>query len=197
MKTPIIEPSEQLISEQRIILQGISWQQYETLRTTLDQVPGAKMSYLEGLLEIMTPSPEHEYKKATIGRLLDIYSLDKGIRLYRCGSPTLKQELAKRGKEPDESYNLETKKEIPDLAIEVIISSGGLDILSIYQGLGVPEVWLWKNNKLSIYRLREQGYEEIARSEFLPDLDLELLSRYINYSDQYDAVIEFRKAIQK
>lgn len=197
MKTPIIQPSKQLVAEQRIILQGISWQQYEILRTTLDEVPGANMSYLEGLLEIMTPSPEHEYKKATIGELLSVYLREKQIRFYRCGSPTVKQELVKRGKEPDESFNIGTKKEIPDIAIEVIISSGGLDIFSIYQGLGVLEVWLWRKGKLSIYRLREQGYEEISQSEFLPELDLEILSRYINYSDQYDAVIEFRKAIQE
>ncbi|ACK70459.1 protein of unknown function DUF820 [Gloeothece citriformis PCC 7424] len=197
MKTPIINPSTELITEQRIILHGVTWQQYETIRTALDQVPGAKMIYLDGILEIMTPSPEHEYKKSTIGELLSVYLREKKIRFYRCGSPTLKRELTKRGKEPDESYNIATKKEIPDIAIEVIISSGSLDILSIYQGLGVPEVWLWQQNQLSIYHLREQGYEKISRSEFLPDLDLEILTRYINYPDQYDAIIEFRAAIQE
>ena len=182
------------IAEQRLVLYGISWQQYEILRQTLEEVSGTRMAYLDGTLEIMTPSPEHESAKATIGTLLDVYLIQKGIRFYKCGSPTIKNQDKVRGKEPDESYNLGTKKDIPDLAIEVIVSRGSLDILAVYQGLGVPEVWLW-NNQLSIYHLRSQGYEQISKSELLPELDLALLVKYLNYPDQYDAIIEFRNAI--
>jgi Uma2 family endonuclease len=144
------------LAEQRLVLYGISWQQYEILRQTLEEVSGTRMAYLDGTLEIMTPSPEHESAKATIGTLLDVYLIQKGIRFYKCGSPTIKNQDKVRGKEPDESYNLGTKKDIPDLAIEVIVSSGSLDILAVYQGLGVPEVWLWKiiNYRFIIYALR-------------------------------------------
>jgi Uma2 family endonuclease len=197
MNTTLIQTSSSKIVEQRIVLQGISWQQYEILRTTLDEIPGAKMIYLDEILEIMTPSPEHEATKATIGELLSTYLKEKNIRFYRCGSPTLKNQMAKRGKEPDESYNIGTKKEIPEIAIEVVVSSGGLNILSVYQGLGIPEVWVWKQEKLTVYRWRDRTYEQIAKSEFLPELDLDLLVRYINYSDQYDAVVEFREAIRR
>jgi Uma2 family endonuclease len=182
------------LAEQRLVLYGISWQQYEILRQTLEEVSGTRMAYLDGTLEIMTPSPEHESAKATIGTLLDVYLIQKGIRFYKCGSPTIKNQDKVRGKEPDESYNLGTKKDVPDIAIEVIVSSGSLDILAVYQGLGVPEVWLW-NNQLSIYHLRSQGYEQISKSELLPELDLALLVKYLNYPDQYDAIIEFRNAI--
>ena len=183
------------LAEQRLVLYGISWQQYEILRQTLEEVSGTRMAYLDGTLEIMTPSPEHESAKATIGTLLDVYLIQKGIRFYKCGSPTIKNQDKVRGKEPDESYNLGTKKNIPDLAIEIVVSSGSLDILSVYQGLGVPEVWLWKNSQLSIYYLHSQSYEQISKSELLPELDLALLVKYLNYPDQYDAIIEFRNAI--
>lgn len=183
------------IAEPRLILYGISWQQYETLRQTLDGVSGTRMTYLNGTLEIMTPSPEHEDSKATIGDLLSVYLTHKQIRFYHRGSPTLKNQDTAKGKEPDDSFNLETKKDVPDLAIEVIVSSGSLDILSVYQGLGVPEVWLWQNNQLSIHHLRPQGYEQIDQSELLPELDVALLVKYLNYPDQYDAIIEFRNAI--
>ncbi len=196
MNPSLLEQSgSKSLAEQRLVLYGISWQQYEILRQTLEEVPGTRMAYLDGTLEIMTPSPEHESAKATIGTLLDVYLIQKGIRFYKCGSPTLKNQDKVRGKEPDESYNLGTKKDIPDLAIEVVVSSGSLDILSVYQGLGVPEVWLWKNNQLSIYHLRSQGYEQISKSELLPELDLALLVKYLIYPDQYDAIIEFRNAI--
>ena len=41
------------------------------MRETLDDFPGLRMTYLEGTLEIMSPSPEHELDKTTIGRLID------------------------------------------------------------------------------------------------------------------------------
>jgi Uma2 family endonuclease len=183
------------ITEQRLILYGISWQQYETLRQTLDGVSGTRLTYLNGTLEIMTPSPEHEDSKTTIGDLISVYLTHQQIRFYHRGSPTIKNQDVAKGKEPDDSFNLGTKKDIPDLAIEVIVSSGSLDILAVYQGLGVPEVWIWKNNQLSIHHLRPQGYEQIDQSELLPELDLALLVKYLNYPDQYDAIIEFRNAI--
>lgn len=64
-------------SEQRLILSGVSWQQYGTLRLTLDDFPGLRITYLEGTLEIMTPSPEHEISKKTIAF---IHVLPKCIR---------------------------------------------------------------------------------------------------------------------
>lgn len=196
MNPSILEHSgSNSIAEQRLILYGISWQQYETLRQTLDGVSGTRMTYLNGTLEIMTPSPEHEDSKTTIGDLLSAYLTHKQIRFYHRGSPTIKNQDAAKGKEPDDSFNLGTKKDIPDIAIEVIFSSGSLDILSVYQGLGVPEVWLWKNNQLSIHHLRPQGYEQITKSELLPELDLALLVKYLNYPDQYDAIIQFRNSL--
>ncbi|WP_324238767.1 hypothetical protein [Okeania sp.] len=37
------------------------------------------------------------------------------------------------------------KKKVPDLAIEVVITSGGIKTLGIYQSLGVSEVCFWQN----------------------------------------------------
>ncbi|MEG4506483.1 Uma2 family endonuclease [Microcoleus sp. F6_B4] len=38
-----------------------------------------------------------------------------------------------------------TKKAIPDLAIEVVFTSGGIDKLQLYKRLGIPEVWFWED----------------------------------------------------
>lgn len=183
-------------SEQRLILSGVSWQQYETLRLTLDDFPGLRMTYLEGILEIMTPSPEHEMSKKVIARLVERYADEMEINLNGLGSTTFRKE-ATRGVEPDECYCVGEVKEIPDIAIEVTISSGGIDKLPVYQGLGVPEVWFWQGSKFLLYRLREQGYEVIAQSEFIPELDLSLLARYVRPSDQTQAVKDFLNAISQ
>ncbi len=183
-------------SEQRLILSGVSWQQYETLRLTLDNFPGLRMTYLEGMLEIMTPSPEHEMSKTVIARLVERYADEMEINLNGLGSTTFRKQAKARGLEPDECYCVGEVKEIPDIAIEVTISSGGIDKLAVYQGLGVPEVWFWQGGKFSLYRLREQGYEVIAKSEFIPELDLSLLARYVRPSDQFQAVKDFLNAVR-
>lgn len=182
-------------SEQRLILSGVSWQQYETLRLTLDDFPGLRMTYLEGTLEIMTPSPEHEMSKTVIARLMERYADEMEIDLNGLGSTTFCKEAKARGLEPDECYCIGEIKEIPDIAIEVTISSGGIDKLAVYQGLGVPEVWFWQGGKFSLYRLREQGYEVIAKSEFIPELDLSLLARHVRPSNQPQAVKDFLNAV--
>jgi Uma2 family endonuclease len=151
---------------------------------------------LDGILEIMTVSSEHEDTKSTISILLEAYLREKGIRFYVRGGPTLGSEKLKAKKEPDDSYNLQMKKAIPDLAIEVVFTSGGINKLEIYQRVGVPEVWFWEDGVLSIYYLREK-YERVQRSVLLPELDIALLVKYVSYFDQYDAVTEFIKTLRE
>ena len=187
----------QEVKEQRFLLSGVTWEQYETLRSTLDEShSGLRMFYLEGMLELFMPSRDHELNKTTFGRLLEYFGLEKNIRLYGYGSTTYRNRAKERGLEPDESYAVGTQKEIPDIAIEVIITSGLLDKLEIYRGLGVGEVWVWQEGQLLIYRLRDDQYEQIPRSEFLPELDLALLIRCAAIPDQHDAVIAFRDALR-
>lgn len=188
---------EQPTQESGVTLYGVSWEQFEVIESALLGIAGVRLTYLDGTLDIMTPSPEHEDSKITIGLLLEAYLREKGIRFYGRGGPTLGSRAVGARGEPDESYNLETKKDVPDIAIEVVITSGGVDKLEKYKRWRVPEVWFWQKGQLSVYHLREQEYEELARSEFLPDLDLALLVRCANMSDQYDAVNEFAQAIRK
>lgn len=184
------------ITDSCLTLKGVSWDQFESLEAAFESVGGIKFAYLDGILEIMTVSPEHEESKSTIGLLVETYLREKGIRFYVKGGPTLgSKELGAR-KEPDESYNLQTKKAIPDLAIEVIFTSGGIDKLQLYKRLGIPEVWFWEDGVLSIYYLREE-YEKVDRSELLPELDIALLVKYVSYFDQYDAVTEFIQALKE
>lgn len=71
-----------------------------------------------------------------------------------------------------------------------------MDKLTKYNRWRVPEVWFWEKGQLCVYHLREQEYEEIPCSEFLPELDLALLVSCANMSDQYDAVNEFALRIR-
>ena len=183
--------------EQRVLLQGVSWQQYEALLSTLgDGFPTLRLSYLEGTLEIMTNSPEHENLKKMIGMLVEAYLQETRTRFHAGGATTFRKAAKQRGLEPDECYCLGQKKDFPDLAIEVVVTSGLVDKLEIYRGLGVTEVWQWQAGQLLIYHLRSAGYELIQASELLPDLDIGLLTRYVKPEEQFDAVMGFREAIR-
>jgi Uma2 family endonuclease len=178
------------IHDSQLTLPCVTWSQFELVESSFSDIGGVKFAYLDGILEIMAPSPDHEDYKSTISMLLEAYMRKVGIRFYARGSATLGSKEIGGRKEPDESYNFGAKKPIPDLVIEVIITSGGIDLLQLYQRLEVPEVWLWQDGTIELYRL-ECNYQKIDRSHFLPDLDLTILAKYINYHDQYDAVTEF------
>jgi Uma2 family endonuclease len=183
--------------QEKLTLYGVTWEEYDTLVTLfMDRFPGLRMAFLEGTLEIMGTSSEHERLKKIIARLLEMYAVEKRVIFNGYGNTTFRKEAVKRGLEPDECYCLGELKEVPDIAIEIALTSGGIDKLSVYQGLGVIEVWFWQNNRFILYRLKQGEYQEIERSEFLPDLDFNLLSQFVSYDNQTEAVIAYRDALK-
>lgn len=182
-------------ADQWVLLTGITWEQYERLLDLFgDDQPGVRVSYLKGTLEIMSPSRRHERVKSMVGRLVEVYALERNIPLNTLGSTTFRREATERGVEPDDCYFLgedDETKEFPDIAFEVLISRRGLDRLAIYEGLGVPEVWFWRRGAFEIYRLTETGYARRERSEFLPELDFARLASFAEMRNQIQAVRAF------
>jgi Uma2 family endonuclease len=183
-------------SNNLLLLPEITWTQLETIEASFQDLKGVRFSYLDGYLQIMNLSLEHEEAKRIIGTLLEAYMREKGIRFYMRGSATIGSKNIGGKKEPDESYNLYSKKDVPDLVIEIVVSSGGINTLELYRRIGVAEVWFWEDGLLKVYILQE-NYILSEKSILLPDLDLNILTKYITYYDQYDAVINFIEAIKK
>lgn len=182
--------------EEKITLYGVTWEEYDPLVSMfVDKFPGLRMTYIEGTLEIIRTSSECEGLKTIIARLLEMYAVEKRIAFNGYGNTTFRKQAKQRGLEADECYCLGDLGEVPDIAIEIAITSGGIDKLSVYQGLGVTEFWFWQNDRFVLYRLREEEYEQIDRSEFLPELDFVLLSQFVNYDNQTEAVIAYRNSL--
>ncbi|MEM7771648.1 MAG: Uma2 family endonuclease [Cyanobacteria bacterium P01_A01_bin.37] len=188
-----ISPRE---SEERYTISGVSWQQYETVLANLTDSPWYRVTFLDGVLEILSPSRKHESQKDNIARLLGVYFEETRTRFYGLGSTTFRKALKARGAEPDTCFCIGSEKEFPDLAVEVVETSGGIDKLDVYKGLNVSEVWFWKQGKFELYRLQDNNYVNIATSTLLPDLDLALLSRYVTHPEPLDAMIAFRQQIR-
>jgi Uma2 family endonuclease len=186
------------LAEQRLILPSYyTWEQFEAIESLMADSPGLRITYLDGWIEFMTLGEAHETISCILNFLLQLYFCEMGIEYIPVGSATRRNRARDVSFEPDESYYIGSIKEHPDLAVEVTMTSGSTNKLAKYLRLRIPEVWFWENNRLSVYGLREDNYEEISRSELLPELDLELLVRCVLMPSRIEARQEFLKGIKQ
>lgn len=175
----------------------IPWSHYEAELAVRGEKSVPRISFLEGTLELMSPSRDHERISAWIARLVELFAEERGIELSPYRSWTLKHpELA--GAEPDECYIVgeDLTKQRPDLAIEVVWTSGGIDKLEIYRWLGISEVWFWIDEEITIHVLRGDRYERADRSMWLPGLDVGLLCSVLDRPLLSVAKREYRAALR-
>ncbi|MCT7971777.1 Uma2 family endonuclease [Laspinema olomoucense] len=186
------------LPEQRLILPGYqSWQEFKAIQALMDQVAGVRISYLDGCVELMTTGEQHETIKTIIGFLLQLYFCEMGMEYIPVGNATRESETKGVSFEPDESYYIGDRKSHPDLAIEVVITSGNPKKLEKYKRFEITEVWFWENNQLALYRFRGDDYEQILTSELFPDLNIELLVRCVQMPSRIQAHAEFVQGIHR
>ncbi|WP_445638036.1 Putative restriction endonuclease domain-containing protein [Nostoc sp. DSM 114161] len=186
------------VEEQRFLLPGhYTWEEFEKLEALIAEAPGLRITYLDGCVEFITLGEQHETIKSVIAILLALYLFELGINFIPVGSATRRAKEKGASFEPDESYYLGEKKENPDLAIEVNITSDSIDKLEKYKRFNISEVWFWENNQISVYYLTNNHYEQTTQSKLLPDLDISLLARCVLMPSIIEARIEFLKGIRQ
>lgn len=162
----------------RSVLRGISYAEYAALRDK----PGndhVKMTFdgPAGLLEIEMPQGLlHESVSRLLCLLIAAFCEERGLPMRAAGSVTQQSERADRGCESDECFYLSSAARIagkdeldldagdppPDLAVEVDVFSPGVSKLPIYHALGVPEVWVWADGAVAVYRRGPERMEPAA-----------------------------------
>ena len=187
--------------EEPLLFEGMTWREFKAIEQLLDR-PGYRLSFLDGLLEIRRmPGEPHETVKKRIAALVELFLLMAGFDFTPTGSMTLESEVGAVKREADESYKLTPNSVRPDLAIEVVVTSGGIDKLAAYQRLSIPEVWFWEDGVLAIYSLLGEGasmrYERMPQSKVLAGLDVELLSQCILMSNHVEAIKVFRQSLSE
>ncbi|HEY3237803.1 MAG TPA: Uma2 family endonuclease, partial [Polyangiaceae bacterium] len=160
------------VEDKIVLLRDATWADYQRHLEMRGDHSAPRFAYLEGVLEIMSPSFTHESIKSLIGSLVEVWCLEKGVEFTTCGSWTIEQKEQRRGVEPDECYVFGdvTDPQRPDLAIEVVWTSGGLDKLEIYRKLEVREVWFWRRGQLTVHSLRGESYVQVSTSAVLPGI---------------------------
>ena len=185
--------------DRQLVYSGIDWQQFKLIQAGFADASGIRLAYFNNTIEILMPGRTHELFKSIIGMLIELFCLEMAIEFEPTGSMTQERE-GEVSLEADESYCFGTSKSLPDLAIEVVLTSGGFDKLQRYQILGISEVWFWQDGVFSLYRLRDGNYERINHSEIpeLTSLDIDLLTRCVLIAEtsRLNAANEFRKTIR-
>jgi Uma2 family endonuclease len=201
MAQPLALPDERTLEmggENIVVLRGVTWADYQRLLEIRGDRAVPRFTYLEGVLEIMSPSRSHDFIKSMIGCLVEGWCFENDVDITPYGSWTQESKEAEAGAEPDECYVLGDVGDPQrcDLAIEIVWRSRLVNKLEVYRRLRVREVWIWRKRRLEVHALRGDSYVRLERSELLPEIDLEFLLGFVERTPMTRAVREYRAALK-
>ena len=194
------KPARTLEPEARFVLRNVGWSGYEALLQMIGD-GHTRVTYDRGDVELMSPSRDHEAFAILIGRLIETVTEELRIPLVALRSTTWRKCLKERGLEADNCYYLTSLPRIrgkrgeidltidppPDLAIEIEMTRSALDRMGVYAGLGVPEVWRFDGETLTIERLQDDGsYATIERSVELPAISRDEVVHWVQQGEEID-----------
>lgn len=177
---------------QRVLLWDVSWNEFEAILEELGDRRSSRVAYSDGMLEIMTPLPEHEYFKETIGDAIKDMAETLELDYESYGSTTWRQQAKQAGLEADNCFYFQNESIVrgrldinlaqdppPDLALEIDVTSKSLERFPIYARLGVPELWCYDAGMITIYQLQDGQYVEAEQSNIFTKLDIRALPQLI------------------
>lgn len=188
-------PSTNPLSTHITILPGIHWDTYQNLVRDLESQPGLRLTYNHGVLEILMPLPPHETCKKLLGRFVEVMTEEMGIEIRSLGSTTWTRKDLQKGLEADECYYIQNELAVrgkdtidlainppPDLAIEVDNTNSSINRMEIYAALGVPEIWRYDMESLSIFHWVNGEYQLRETSSVLPLFNTPVLMQFLELS---------------
>lgn len=192
-----------------LVLRDVPWDDYEALLDAVGEAAGLRISYDRGTLQIVTPSAEHEKFVRLLDHLVSLLSVTRRIKVLPFGSFTMKRKIELRGAEPDACFYVQSANVIggkgdidlasdppPDVVVEIDVHHESVSKLLIYAGLGVPEVWRYDGQTLTISLLAGERYGSAKASLALPMLTAAVLTDFLSLGrekDQYEVLLAFEK----
>jgi Uma2 family endonuclease len=218
MSSASVASPPRVVADDCVVLRNVSWETYERLLSDDEERRVPRMTYDQGVLELVTPSKPHEVHAAAITRIVDIVTAVLGIPIQSTASTTYRRHDLERGFEPDASFYIQNEPRVrnrrevdlsvdppPDVVLEMEMSRSARDKLPLFASMGIPEVWRCDGQRVSIFILdRERGgYLESSRSFALPALTSEVLTRFLDESrtmlspDWFQAVSDWARRQQE
>jgi Uma2 family endonuclease len=183
------------VAETRTLLKNISWQTFKAMLADMGNERNSRLTYDNGIVEIMTPLMQHENSNRLIEGFILVLCEEFGLEVKTTGSLTLTRDDLEKGGEPDSSYYIENeflirdKENIdlnqdppPDLALEVDYTRPKIDKLSLYASMGIPEFWRYNGTVLRIYTLSGNEYSEVEVSPTFVPVSVRDIPQFIQES---------------
>jgi Uma2 family endonuclease len=197
MLQAVPSPPQDSVSSQ-LVLYDVSWETYEKLLDIFAERSTPRLTYYQGILALMTPLPEHETYSWTLARLVVILSEELGLEIRGLKSTTWRSQPKQAGLEANECFYIQNEAKVrgklnldlridppPDLVIEIDLSRSSIDKMAIYAELCIPEVWRWRNGKLSVHLLNEaQEYIPSETSLAFESFPVKELVKFMNIDSQ-------------
>jgi Uma2 family endonuclease len=179
-------------AEQRFLIGGLDYKRYVAISDAIGEQP-IRVTYDRGRLELMVVSREHERYRYLLALLVSVVAEEMDIDIDGGGMMTFRREELDRGFEHDECWWIQHEAQMrgridydpendppPDLGLEIEITRGILNRLSIMGALGVPEIWRFDGEALRVLLLGSDGkYHESAKSQAFPFLPVAELARFV------------------
>lgn len=194
-----------------ILINDVSWEEYEFYLDIFAERAGWRLAYDGGKLEFMPPTINHERYSTVFNDFVREVCMFFDIELESAGSTTFHSKILNKGVEPDECFYIQSASKIqgkvdlkkpypiPDIAVEIDITTESLDKFPIYAALEVPEIWVYDGKHLAFYELDNGNYHQIPHSRALPQLSAMDLERFLEISKkqgQTAALKSFRQSLQ-
>ena len=179
-----------------VVLHNVTWQTYQALLADMGEHRSARLAYDRGTLEIKMPSKLHELINRLLERIITTLTEELGMNILSLGSTTFDSEKAEQGVEPDSSFYIQNADRVnpeddappqdfpPDLVVEVDITSSSRSRLTIYKVMGVPEIWRYSRQGLTILQLHQGEYVQCEYSPTFPLISVEILEKLLERGKQ-------------
>ena len=196
--TTYYEIVSRLPEDASVTFRDVTWDEYEELLEQVGEAPGLRISYDNGSLQVMTISAEHEKYAQFINSLIAGIRLRLRMNILAFGSATIRKRKRRKGNEPDACFYVQSASLIgnrvqldfesdppPDIAVEIDVHHDSRSKFPIYAALGVPEIWRYDGEEMTIYHLGEDAtehesmYVEQETSAALPMLSAQLLTEML------------------
>ncbi len=155
-----------------------TWDDYQALQTSRGDRALPRLKYCQGEIWLMSPLPKHGRDANLLADIVKIL-LDSQGRSYEAFSPITLELPDHGGIEPDYCFYIDNWQAVmgkdrinwqidppPDLVLEIDVTA--YTNVQDYAPYRVPEVWLWQQNQLEIYRLQADVYGRTSTSRFFP-----------------------------
>jgi Uma2 family endonuclease len=198
----LISPDQLNVPAGAVIRVPATWQEYQSVANQRGDGSVPRIKYCNGEMLLMVPLPEHGKDASFIADLTKVLLDSQGLE-YDSFTPITMTLPESGGIEPDYCFYIQSLEQVrgkkridwqvdppPDLVLEIDVTN--YSNVNDYLPYRIPEVWMFKGNRLSIYILDGNTYLLTPMSRYLPGLQLQAIveqSRQIAYEQSSSQAI--------